>query len=196
MKLRNILTNKIYNKYGDMDVYNDCIDDFAPTWCGNTLTAYGYECYRYILDNLDADVVPDNYLGNGHHCIMVHINDLPSGTDERMWGKVVDMFYAMAGYIDEDEYDKMFEEPNYDEPKDLGQDVAEPRCSKEVKFGTIGWLKSELTTDRNVQVVDFGDAPNMKTVYVGNVKDIPDKFDEVVIQGYIPYPTNCTTIVI
>ena len=185
MKLKDLLTKDNYNKYGDMDVYNDCIDEMAPCWCGVTIKDEYLHCYPIL--ELEAEIEPDTWLGGSHYRIMLNINDLPEGKDEKAWEDACELFEDLAGYGDADEYVERFEEPEYPE-------YEEPDPA--LKMGTIGWLKNELTDDRKVMVVDFNDAPNINTVYIGNVKGIPDKYDTAEIQGYIPYPAECTTVII
>lgn len=114
MKLKDILTKDNYKTYGDMDVYNDCIDDSAPCWCGTTLTDYGKSVYPAL--ELEAYIKPDNWVEGGY-CIMVEINDLPEGEDDRMWDETVALFSDMAGYIPEDDYNKRFETDEEEEPE-------------------------------------------------------------------------------
>lgn len=103
MKLKDILTKEMYEKYGDMDVYNDWTDDIAPAWCGTLLTEYGATVYPAL--ELEACVVDNS---DDDHYILVFINDLPDGEDERAWDEVVALFDDMAGYIGESDYKKRF----------------------------------------------------------------------------------------
>ena len=108
LKLRDILTQDMYEKYGDMDVYSDCIDEGAPAWCGNFLTEEGKKHYAKVLE-LDAEIQTEYHDGaTPWYSIVVKTNHLPSPTDERMWDKAQGLFGDMAGYCSEEEYDKYF----------------------------------------------------------------------------------------
>lgn len=108
MKLRDILTKETWNKYGDMDVANDCIDEMAPAWCGTLLTKEGKEVFADVLD-LDAEI-EDDY-------IVVKVDHLEDY--EKAWLKACRFFDYMAGYCLEEDYETWFtheEEP--DDPKE------------------------------------------------------------------------------
>lgn len=103
MKLKDLLTLSTYNAIGDMDVSNDCIDECAHAWCGNTLTEEGERQFAAALD-LDAE------LGRvwGEPGIVVKIDHLDNY--EEAWDWVQDLFSCMAGYCSEEDYDKWFDD--------------------------------------------------------------------------------------
>ena len=103
MKLKDILTAEMYDRYGDMDVYSDCIDDIAPCWCGTLLTEYGKEYYAEALE-VEADIDEEsNFIG---WCILTY-TDCEEDC-EKKWYKVTELFNDMAGCCSEEHYDKCF----------------------------------------------------------------------------------------
>lgn len=120
MKLSEILTKKTYEQYGDMDVANDCIDELAPAWCGNLLTDEGKRHFARVLD-LDAEIRPVwGYMG-----IVVLVDHLPNYAE--MWEETLDLFNAMCGYCDEEQYDRWFTDDEEEAP---------PKSDKEVFIKT------------------------------------------------------------
>lgn len=103
MKLKELLTEATYNEWGDMDVSNDCIDDCACAWCGQTLTDEGE---RHFADALSLDAEIGMVWGSPG--IVVEIDHLPNYGEA--WDKVVDLFSSAAGYCSEEDYDKWFKE--------------------------------------------------------------------------------------
>jgi hypothetical protein len=118
MKLKDILTKETYERWGDMDVANDVTDDLAPCWCGTLLTEYGKSVYKDVLE-LEAEIRPVW----GVTGISVNVDHLGDKW-EKAWNKADALFTAMAGYIDEDEYNKRFtdgeeESVEEEEPKSV-----------------------------------------------------------------------------
>ena len=103
MKLYELLTKETWEKFGDMDVSNDCIDELAPAWCGTTLTEEGKKQFASVL-NLEAEIRPVW----GYDGISVNIDHLPNY--EEVWEEVLDLFNSMAGYINEEEHNEWFKE--------------------------------------------------------------------------------------
>ena len=105
MKLKDILTTEVWNKYGDMDVVNDVIDDYFPAWCGNTLTAEGLEHYKEALE-LEADIWGDETYAQIH----VRVDSPDEKTWKRNYRMARDLFSDMCGYCTEEEYNRWFKE--------------------------------------------------------------------------------------
>lgn len=101
MKLGELLTQEIYDKYGDMDISNDCIDDMACAWCGNLLTPAGRDKFKVALE-LEAEIAPVW----GYDGIEVKIDHLKHYG--KAWRQVKELFSAMCGYCTEEEYDEWF----------------------------------------------------------------------------------------
>lgn len=103
MTLKELLTDKTWNEYGDMDVTNDCIDDMTCAWCGTTVTKAGAKHFAEALE-LKAEI--DNVWG----CpgIVVKIDHLEGYN--RAWKKTKELFEAMAGYCGCEEYDLWFDD--------------------------------------------------------------------------------------
>lgn len=111
MTIRELMTRPdYYEAYGDMDVFNDCIDEDAPAWCGQCLTDEGVAHYTELYAPLlDTEVeIGQNMYG---YFIDVKINDC-SDYNKR-WRAVCKLFADAAGYCDEDEYEAWFAE-SYD----------------------------------------------------------------------------------
>lgn len=107
MTLRDLFTDKsIWNQYGDMDVFNDCIDDYAPAWCGTLLTDKGLEHFgkELDLDDIEVEFYADTY----GHTICVHIDKFPDY--EEKWEAIRTLFSCAAGYCGCEEYDLWFDE--------------------------------------------------------------------------------------
>ena len=114
MKLKDILTKEVWNKYGDMDVTNDVVDEFFPAWCGNVLTEEGKEEWADALE-LEAEIVP---VHKDYAFIHIKIDD----PDEKVWKanrrEAKGLFESLCGYCSEEEYNRWFtdeEEQELDE---------------------------------------------------------------------------------
>lgn len=113
MKLKDILTKEVWEKYGDMDVTNDCIDDTACAWCGNYLTKEGRIHFEEALE-YEAEIVH----AMGEFWIQVKIDHLPGY--EHAWTIVKRLFLYMAGYCPDEDYNRWFTEVEEPEvPKNL-----------------------------------------------------------------------------
>ena len=115
MTLKDILTLENWEQYGDMDVYNDVTDDYACAWCGTICTTYGEGVYQSTLD-IPAEIRDDNWLGGGHKCIVVLVDQFEGWEDK--WDEASALFSDMAGYIAEEDYVQRFvndEAPEYKE---------------------------------------------------------------------------------
>lgn len=99
--LKDILTKDTYNKFGDLDVYSDCIDDCADCWCGTLLTERGERLYEDTL-RLPAEV----RVCFGSPAIMVYTDHL--ATYARSWIVAKKFFGDLAGYCSEEEWDLNF----------------------------------------------------------------------------------------
>lgn len=161
MTLRDILTEENYNKYGDMDVYSDCIDDFACCWCGTLLTDYGKDVYVKALD-IKAEIRPDNWLGGDSHCILVLTDD--EEDYEELWDEAKAFFADMAGYIPDDDYRKRFISEAEEEPAPI-----------ENPDEIINDLKCKLNRAIDVIANPFADDKEKLLRYIGlSEKEIKD----------------------
>lgn len=127
MKLKDILTTETWNKYGDMDVTNDCIDDMACAWCGTTLTREGEEHFAEAL-NLEAEIRPVW----GYDGISVKINHLEKYG--RAWRKTKELFDAMAGYCSESNYAKWFDDHTEDPVPERTKEDLDKMCGVLANF--------------------------------------------------------------
>lgn len=103
MKVKDIFTDKFYEEHGDIDVYQDCLDIDGIAYCGNKLTKQGKAHYKHLL-NLNCKIGK----AWGYPCVWVLVNG--EQNDEQLAKDVMGMFYDMAGYCTEEEYDKWFVE--------------------------------------------------------------------------------------
>ena len=110
MKLKDILTTETWDKFGDMDVYNDVTDSEYPAWCGTIFTKEGREHFAEALE-LEADI----RVVWGYPSIVVL-------TDGENWkhnnALVRDLFDDMGGFCTEEEYERWFTDD--DGETDLG----------------------------------------------------------------------------
>lgn len=106
MTLRDLFTDyNTYEKYGDMDVYNDTTDEMSACWCGTLLTYEGathYDNYTQFGKLLDTpiEIKPCDY----GYCIEVKLDSYPDYN--RRWKYIDHVFCDAAGYMPEDEYDR------------------------------------------------------------------------------------------
>lgn len=113
MKLKDILTSKTWNQYGDMDVINDVVDEFHPAWCGQYCTEEGEKVFKEALE-LEAEIWNAGTQKYPEYRIMVHI-DGPEGVWQKRRRIVSKLFSDMCGYCTCEEYDKWFIDPEEDE---------------------------------------------------------------------------------
>ena len=122
MTLRDLFTDKsIWNQYGDMDVYIDCIDDVASAWCGTLMTEAGLEHYGDDLLGTEISIIEDK---NGA-CIECWINERYDYS--KRWRRIKALFDEAAGFLGCEEYDMWFmddyeletPEPVFDDHKAL-----------------------------------------------------------------------------
>ena len=113
MKLKDILTSKTWNQYGDMDVINDVIDEFHPAWCGQYCTEEGKKRFGGALE-LEAEIFNAGTQKYPEYRIEVHI-DGPEGVWQKRRRAVEDLFEAMAGYCSCEDYDRWFIESEEEE---------------------------------------------------------------------------------
>ena len=87
----------------DIDVYDNYCEDLGIAYCGTQLTEEGKEKYKEILElEIELDLKND---------IAVVIIDIPERTEKecnRLLKKACNMFNGMAGYCDEEYYNKYF----------------------------------------------------------------------------------------
>lgn len=103
MTLKDLFTDKtLWAKYGDMDVYNDCIDDWAPAWCGTLMTFEGAEHYGEDLLSTEIEIFESKYCNN----IECKINDCLDYS--KRWRQIKALFEEAAGYLGCEEYDAWF----------------------------------------------------------------------------------------
>ena len=103
MKLKDLLTKETHDKWGDMDVANDVTDELWPAWCGETLTEVGAKDFAPVLE-LEAEIAPVwGYPG------IVLLIDKDANWEEE-WDEAGNLFNAIAGYCDEDQYELWFKE--------------------------------------------------------------------------------------
>ena len=111
MTLRDLFTDKtLWAKYGDMDVYNDCIDDMAAAWCGTIMTFEGAEHYdsgyKYSNYGKILDTPIEISAGTYGFDIEVKVDDYPDYS--KRWNYISQIFSDAAGYCTEEEYDRWF----------------------------------------------------------------------------------------
>lgn len=94
MKIKDIL-----GKIDNVDVYDDFTEELGIAYCATTLTSAGAEKFADVLEldcNINGDVV------------IVEIDKLSEGEDERMLQLAIEMFEGMAGSCSENDYEKYF----------------------------------------------------------------------------------------
>lgn len=96
MKIKDIL-----GKVDNVDVYDDFTEELGVVYCGETLTVAGAEKFAEVLE-LDCSINGDN--------LIVEINKLDDGEDERLLQLAIDMFESMAGLCSESDYKKYINE--------------------------------------------------------------------------------------
>ena len=104
LTVKDIFSKEFYDKYGDVDVYNDVTDDAFCAFCGGlTLTEYGEQ---YFADALGIEITAE---GNPYNCIMLKLDKY--GDDwERYFDNANELFNCAAGYCPCDEYGRLFKE--------------------------------------------------------------------------------------
>lgn len=118
MTLKDLFTDKsIWGKYGDMDVYNDCIDDMASAWCGTQMTKAGLEHYGDDLLSTEIEI-DETCCGCSIEC---KIDDCPDYS--KRWRKIKALFDEAAGYLGVEEYDMWFIDDVEEPPKDDGKET-------------------------------------------------------------------------
>ena len=105
MKVKDMFTNEWYDKYGDIDVYQDCLDIDGVAYCGEKLTEEGKKEWGDVLD-LGVYINNPPSIDYGYPEAVVEVDDLPNC--EHLAKRVMELFWACAGYCTEDEWDKWF----------------------------------------------------------------------------------------
>lgn len=103
MKLREILTAEVWDKYGDMDVTNDVLDGYFPAWCGNTFTEEGLEHFKEALE-LEAEIWGDENYAQ----IYIRVDSPDEKTWKHNYKIARELFSDLCGYCTEEEYDRWF----------------------------------------------------------------------------------------
>ena len=87
----------------DIDVYDNYCEELGIAYCGTQLTEQGNEKYKEILElEIELDLKND---------VAVILIDTPNRSEEeceRLLRKACRMFNGMAGYCDEETYNKYF----------------------------------------------------------------------------------------
>ncbi len=103
MKLRDFINQEI-----DIDVYDDVCDGIGIAFCGpQHLTEEGAKQFDDIMD-LEVSINPCSW--GGLPCAIVHIDDPCDHVWMKRQKRCELFFWACAGYIDCDIYDKWFPE--------------------------------------------------------------------------------------
>lgn len=104
MTVKDIFSKAFYERFGDVDVYNDVTDDAFCAFCGGlALTEYGEQ---YFADALGIEITAE---GNPYNCIMLKLDKY--GDDwERYFDNANELFNCAAGYCTTDEYGMFFTE--------------------------------------------------------------------------------------
>ena len=95
-----------YEEVGDIDVYDDYDERIGIAYCGTQLTEKGKEKFKEVLD---FPVFFANEISPSCPYIVITTDEM--GTDEEIERKLdlaAAMFYGMAGYCPENEYDELF----------------------------------------------------------------------------------------
>lgn len=99
MTILDMFTAEFNEKYGDVDIYNDVTDEWAPAFCGLGLTEEGKARFADVLG------VKIHLANNGTvECELDALGDEWEGS----WNEIVLLFEAAAGYVDEETYNKWF----------------------------------------------------------------------------------------
>ena len=100
MKIKDMFTKEWYEEYGDIDVYDSDYDTEGIAFCGALLTPRGEEHFKGLLE-LEVEV-GENFLGP---CVWVQ-----TGGDWNLCKAAEELFWDVAGYCDEDDWDAWFVE--------------------------------------------------------------------------------------
>ena len=102
MKVRDMFTKDFYDLVGDIDVYQDCIDEDGVAFGGVLLTSEGKKHFAKVM-NLEVE----KGFCWGYPCIWVKVDGVPN--DIKLAHKVNELFWAAAGYCTEEEWNKWFD---------------------------------------------------------------------------------------
>ena len=145
MTLRDLFTNQsIWTVYGDMDVVNDCIDDYAPAWCGTLLTDEGQKHFDLLLDTyeplLDTEIeVGKNMCGSFVEC---KINDCPDY--DKRWNAIKELLECSAGYCSCEDYDNWFVDDCINDDDQLVRSLIPEGSEDEDALDRIAVLEARL----------------------------------------------------
>lgn len=102
MRVRDMFTTAFADKYGDIDVFDDCVEELAVAFCGPLkLTKQGEAMFNLVLDD-EVEM--------GDDCIIVCIDSYPEGVWQQHLKKLKMLFGCAAGFCSESEYTTWFEE--------------------------------------------------------------------------------------
>ena len=108
MTIKDMFTKEFFDKYGDVDVYNDVTDEQAPAFSGMLLTPEGLEHYKDVLE-LEVEVVEDTMYDAPYNYVIVKVDDpYEPHLWHKYWGLAAELFNDAAGYCAWDDYEKYF----------------------------------------------------------------------------------------
>lgn len=135
MTVKEIMQKIIAEDIGDIDFCDDHDERANIAYCGNHWSAKAEEKYAHAFA-LPIDEASTRLEGK-YPIIIVHCE---TGKDA---SALADLLYAMAGYIDEEEYDELFPEPEEPEPEPQKAIVAIVMKNGDIIKGT----KAEIDND-------------------------------------------------
>lgn len=100
MLVKEMFTKEFYDTYGDIDVYDDTVEELGIAFCGAILTDEGKERFHSVLD-LEVTINDGSY---GE----VAIVSLPETQWRRALNVLIDLFDGVAGYCSEEDWNKWF----------------------------------------------------------------------------------------
>lgn len=99
----------------DIDFCDDYDERAYVAYCGNHWTPEAEDKYVRAF-NLPIDEKSSRF-GSNYDIVIVHCENASDAQ------ALADLLYAMAGYIDEQEYDRLFPEPEEDKPEPVRNPV-------------------------------------------------------------------------
>ena len=108
MTVKEVMQKIIDEGIGDIDFCDDYDERAYVAYCGNHWTPEAEEKYARAF-NLSIDEKASRF-GSNYDIVIVHCETAKDAQ------ALSDLLYAMAGYIAEDEYDRLFPEPE-EEPE-------------------------------------------------------------------------------
>lgn len=99
MLVKDMFTKEFYDKYGDIDVYDDVCEELGIAFCGALLTDEGKEHFAMVL--YDEAEINDGVA-------VVLLDCMAEGKWQKHLRMLEELFEGVAGYCAEDDWNKWF----------------------------------------------------------------------------------------